>query len=242
MLHSSSSSILPWAATTPPRPPTPCFPRLTWSTMSGCTRCRRRPRPTLSGPQLRPRMSWPIRRQLRRSACRGRPRRAPLGRRFPDTRCSAQAIRRSPRTSPAGAWAPRPRIWTTRSSPGATYYYRVSAASANGTSDPSVAVQSAALASSSGSKFADISTRGFVGTGANSLIGGFVIAGPSPKTVLIRASGPGHRGKPLQCPGHAPRSAAAAVQRKHRPCDQRGMAGKSRDRQRSRRSRRVRMV
>ncbi len=88
--------------------------------------------------------------------------------------------------------------------PGGPYYYRVSAASANGTSDPSVAVQSAALASSSGSKFADISTRGFVGTGSNSLIGGFVIAGPSPKTVLIRASGPAIAASPFNVPGTLP--------------------------------------
>jgi glucose/arabinose dehydrogenase len=36
----------------------------------------------------------------------------------------------------------------------------------------------------------NISTRGFVGTGANILIGGFIIAGTTAKTVLIRASGP----------------------------------------------------
>lgn len=40
------------------------------------------------------------------------------------------------------------------------------------------------------SRLLAISTRGFVGTGSNVLIGGFIVAGPSPKTVLIRASGP----------------------------------------------------
>ena len=88
--------------------------------------------------------------------------------------------------------------------PGATYYYRVSASSADGTSDPSGAVQSAALTPSSGSKFIDISTRGFVGTGANALIAGFVVGGPSPKTVLIRASGPALSASPFNVPGTLP--------------------------------------
>jgi len=40
------------------------------------------------------------------------------------------------------------------------------------------------------SQVINISTRGFVGTGGNILIAGFAIAGTSPQTVLIRASGP----------------------------------------------------
>jgi hypothetical protein len=40
------------------------------------------------------------------------------------------------------------------------------------------------------SKLGDISARSFVGAGANVLIGGFVIGGPTAKTVLVRASGP----------------------------------------------------
>jgi YVTN family beta-propeller protein len=40
------------------------------------------------------------------------------------------------------------------------------------------------------SKLGDISARSFVGTGANVLIGGFVIGGPGAETVLVRASGP----------------------------------------------------
>jgi uncharacterized repeat protein (TIGR01451 family) len=36
----------------------------------------------------------------------------------------------------------------------------------------------------------NISTRSFVGTGANVQIGGFIIEGPDPKTVLVRAQGP----------------------------------------------------
>jgi hypothetical protein len=37
---------------------------------------------------------------------------------------------------------------------------------------------------------ANISTRSFVGTGANVLIGGFIIAGTQPKKVIVRAIGP----------------------------------------------------
>ena len=40
------------------------------------------------------------------------------------------------------------------------------------------------------SKLVNISTRSFVGTGGDMQIAGFVISGSSPKTVLIRASGP----------------------------------------------------
>lgn len=41
------------------------------------------------------------------------------------------------------------------------------------------------------SKLLNVSTRGFVGTGASILIAGFVIGGTVPKTVLVRATGPG---------------------------------------------------
>lgn len=41
------------------------------------------------------------------------------------------------------------------------------------------------------SRLQNLSTRGFVGTGDAVMIAGFVIAGPDPKTVLIRAAGPG---------------------------------------------------
>ena len=40
------------------------------------------------------------------------------------------------------------------------------------------------------SKVANISTRGFVGTGENVLIGGFIISGAQTKTVVVRALGP----------------------------------------------------
>jgi hypothetical protein len=44
---------------------------------------------------------------------------------------------------------------------------------------------------SSAGKFFNLSTRGFVGAGDNTLIAGFVIDGTTPKSVLIRAVGPG---------------------------------------------------
>jgi len=87
---------------------------------------------------------------------------------------------------------------------GATYYYRVSAVSANGTSVPSGAAQTAALASPGSSKLSNISTRGFVGTGSSGLIAGFVVDGSSPKMVLVRASGPAIAAAPFNVPGTLP--------------------------------------
>jgi hypothetical protein len=46
------------------------------------------------------------------------------------------------------------------------------------------------LAEEEDSSLVNISTRGFVGTGAQQLIAGFVIEGTAPKTVLIRGAGP----------------------------------------------------
>lgn len=40
------------------------------------------------------------------------------------------------------------------------------------------------------SYLANVSTRGFVGTGSNVLIAGFIVGGPTPKRVLVRAIGP----------------------------------------------------
>ncbi len=48
----------------------------------------------------------------------------------------------------------------------------------------------AAFRDAAANRFGNISTRGFVGTGQNVLIGGFIIAG-GPKLVLIRVLGPG---------------------------------------------------
>ena len=39
-------------------------------------------------------------------------------------------------------------------------------------------------------KLANLSTRGFVGTGGNIIIAGFVVSGPGPRTYLVRAIGP----------------------------------------------------
>jgi hypothetical protein len=87
---------------------------------------------------------------------------------------------------------------------GSTYYYRVSAVSANGTSDPSASAQSAPLAATSSSRLLNLSARGFVGTGANALIAGFVVGGPDAKTVLVRASGPALAASPFNVPGTLP--------------------------------------
>jgi beta-glucanase (GH16 family) len=87
---------------------------------------------------------------------------------------------------------------------GSTYFYRVSAMTPDGTSDPSAAAQAAALSAQASSKLVDISTRGYVGTGANALVGGFVVGGASPKTVLIRASGPAIAASPFNVPGTLP--------------------------------------
>jgi hypothetical protein len=87
---------------------------------------------------------------------------------------------------------------------GASYYYRVSATTVDGTSGPSGPVPAAALAASSTSKLVDISTRGFVGTGPNALVAGFVVGGPNPKTVLVRVSGPAIAASPFNVPGTLP--------------------------------------
>jgi len=41
-----------------------------------------------------------------------------------------------------------------------------------------------------GSRLANLSTRGFVGTGADIMISGLVVSGTAPKTLLVRAAGP----------------------------------------------------
>ena len=51
------------------------------------------------------------------------------------------------------------------------------------------------------SPLSNISTRGSVQTGANVLIGGFIISGATPKTVLIRARGPSMAPPPFNVPG-----------------------------------------
>ena len=51
------------------------------------------------------------------------------------------------------------------------------------------------------SELSNISTRGFVQTGDNVMIGGTIIEGSAPATVLIRARGPSMSGAPLFVPG-----------------------------------------
>jgi len=87
---------------------------------------------------------------------------------------------------------------------GTTYFYRVSAVSADGTSDPSQTIQASALNPGPDAKLLDISTRGFVGTGLNNLVAGFYIAGSTSKTVLIRASGPALAADPFDIQGTLP--------------------------------------
>ncbi len=49
-------------------------------------------------------------------------------------------------------------------------------------------------------RLVNLSTRGRVGTGEDVLIGGFIISGPTPKTVLVRGLGPGLSGFQVQDP------------------------------------------
>ncbi|MBC7368043.1 MAG: matrixin family metalloprotease [Undibacterium sp.] len=50
-------------------------------------------------------------------------------------------------------------------------------------------------------KLANLSTRGFVGTGGDIIIAGFVVSGPGPKTYLVRAIGPTLADAPFNLPG-----------------------------------------
>lgn len=72
---------------------------------------------------------------------------------------------------------------------GGNYYVKVS--NSAGTTDSSTA-RLTVLDSTSPppTKLVNISTRSFVGSGSDVMIAGFIIGGASPKTVLIRASGP----------------------------------------------------
>jgi hypothetical protein len=54
---------------------------------------------------------------------------------------------------------------------------------------------------SSAARLSNISTRGFVQTGDNIVIGGFIIEGDTPSTVLVRGRGPSMSGAPFSLPG-----------------------------------------
>ena len=59
----------------------------------------------------------------------------------------------------------------------------------------------AALATVASGELSNISTRGSVLTGDNVVIGGFIIEGTDPKTVVVRARGPSLGGAPFLIPG-----------------------------------------
>jgi beta-glucanase (GH16 family) len=76
---------------------------------------------------------------------------------------------------------------------GTTYYYRVSAISIDGTSDPSAAAQATVNAVGADSRLINISCRAVSEPGSNQLICGFIVGGSGAsgnEPVLIRASGP----------------------------------------------------
>src|SRR5678815_3914599 len=62
-------------------------------------------------------------------------------------------------------------------------------------------IQTDTAAAVAPSGLSNIATRGLVLTGDNVLIGGFIIQGTVPKTVLIRARGPSMSGAPFFVPG-----------------------------------------
>jgi hypothetical protein len=72
------------------------------------------------------------------------------------------------------------------------YYYRLSGTNASGASAPTAAMKvlTPASAGVGPTKFVNIATRAYCGTGNSVTIGGFVISGTVPKRVLIRAVGP----------------------------------------------------
>lgn len=68
--------------------------------------------------------------------------------------------------------------------------YTVAVTNPNGTTTRSATLTVSPLATSPSTTLANISTRGRVGTDDNVLIAGIVIAGKTPKNVLVRAAGP----------------------------------------------------
>jgi hypothetical protein len=68
--------------------------------------------------------------------------------------------------------------------------YTVVAVNSAGTSQPSSAATISVLTTSNPGFLVNISSRAFVGTGSNILIGGFYIGGSSSRTVLVQALGP----------------------------------------------------
>jgi len=77
------------------------------------------------------------------------------------------------------------------------YFYRLSSVNSAGASAPTTAMQVQTLSAngSGASRFVNIATRAFCGTGNNVTIGGFVIAGGAAKKVLVRGVGPSLAGQ-----------------------------------------------
>jgi hypothetical protein len=80
-----------------------------------------------------------------------------------------------------------------------TYHYRVASRDAAGNIRTSADFSFTTGAATS--RLINLSTRGLVRTGAQVLIGGFIVRGTSPKTVLIRARGPSLSGAPSNLAG-----------------------------------------
>jgi hypothetical protein len=80
----------------------------------------------------------------------------------------------------------------TTASANTTYFYRVSATNAGGSSAPTPGIQVVTPAGNNAgaTAFVNIATRAFCGTGNSVTIGGFVVSGATPKRVLVRAVGP----------------------------------------------------
>ena len=74
------------------------------------------------------------------------------------------------------------------------YFYRISAVSVNGTSEPSQSVSTqltvATTEGGPGTHFSNVSTRAYVGTGDNVAIVGFVLQGADVRRLLVRGVGP----------------------------------------------------
>src|SRR4029077_274406 len=63
-----------------------------------------------------------------------------------------------------------------------------------------LAATAAAISSATASYLGNISTRAFVQTGNNVMIGGFIVQGTGPKTVILRAIGPELSAPPFNIP------------------------------------------
>lgn len=79
--------------------------------------------------------------------------------------------------------------------------YSVVVSNSSGSTTQNIATLAVPAAPSSGAHLLNLSTRGFVGTGAAIMISGVVISSEGPKTLLVRAVGPTLASDPLNVPG-----------------------------------------